>query len=727
MGWFDEQIESRKKIENELLSDSFQNIAWSITGRKLGDGWLKEGEDVKDAISQLLKYFHVKEKEVPEKLTDLEDRLDFLLSSTGIMYREVKLEPGWRRDAMGAMITTLREDGTVITVLPEQSGGYYYVDPYTRKKVKVSRTTEAKIHTEAWCFYRPFPMRKITLRDIAAYMGECLTTWDMASFILAALVITLVGMIMPKLNQVLMGPVVTYGSDSLLMAVMTFLLCSTIGSVLFTTIKSLLLARINMKMSLSVNAATMMRVLSLPADFFRDYTAGELNEYLSYMNSLCDTLVNSLLSTLITGVFSLVYLTQIFTFAKSLVFPSLVVTVLTLVVSLTSSFLQMRISKEKMALSAKEKGLVFSLISGIQKIRLAGAENRAFIKWSEIYAKESALTYNPPLLLKVNSVILSAISMIGTIVIYYIAVKNEVSVANYYAFNASYAYINTAFSALAQVVVVAAGIQPILELIKPLMDAEPETSENLETVTSISGNVELSHVSFRYTPDGPLILDDLSINIPARQYVAIVGRTGCGKSTIMRLLLGFEKPTKGSIFFDKKDQKRLDMRSVRKQIGTVIQDGKLFSGSIFENITISAPMATLEDAWKAAEIAGFADEIRSMPMGMHTMISEGAGGISGGQAQRLMIARAVAPKPKLLLLDEATSALDNITQKQVADALDDMRCTRIVIAHRLSTIRHCDRILVLDGGKIIEDGTYEELIAKNGFFAELVERQRVDV
>lgn len=225
----------------------------------------------------------------------------------------------------------------------------------------------------------------------------------------------------------------------------------------------------------------------------------------------------------------------------------------------------------------------------------------------------------------------------------------------------------------------------------------------------------------------PNVIDDLTLKIRPGQYVAIVGRTGCAKSTLVRLLLSFEKPQKGAIYYDGRDMQSLDPKSLRHNIGTVMQNGKLLQGSLFENISISAPELTPDEAWEAAELAGIADDIREMPMGMQTMISEGSGGISGGQKQRLMIARAIASKPKILILDEVTSALDNITQKKIADSLDTLKCTRIVIAHRLSTIRHCDRIIVLDGGRIVEDGTYKQLIRQGGFFAEPVERQRVDV
>ena len=230
---------------------------------------------------------------------------------------------------------------------------------------------------------------------------------------------------------------------------------------------------------------------------------------------------------------------------------------------------------------------------------------------------------------------------------------------------------------------------------------------------------------FRYEPDGPAILDDLSLRIRPGEYVAIVGRSGCGKSTLVKLLLGFETPETGSIYYDRKDLRDLDLQSLRKNIGTVLQDGKLFAGNIFSNITITAPWLSEKDAWDAAEKVGIAEDIRRMPMGMGTVLSEGGDGISGGQKQRLMIARAIAPRPGVLILDEATSALDNLTQKTVTESLNHLHCTRIVIAHRLSTIHECDRIIAIDGGRVVESGTYDELIKANGFFADLVSRQQI--
>ena len=708
-----------------MLSDSFEKLSYTVTGRKSADAF-REGADISDALEQVAKYFGIRRKEIPTKLKSLESQLDFVLTSEDIMYRQVTLEPGWHEDAMGVLITTLKESGAVIAVIHDSTGMFAYTDPVTGKKVRVTARTEKNINDQAYCFYRPLPLRKITLKDLFSYMKNTVSTWDIVAFILASLMITVVGMLMPKLNHILMDQVITYESYRLLGAVISFMLFAAIGRFLLSVIKQLVLSRIRIKMSVNVQAAAMMRVLSLPPDFFRSYSSGELSQYLGYLNSLCTTLVDSIFSTMITGVFSLVYLTQIFSYAPSLVIPSLIVTVLTLALSVGANVMQASRNKEMLSVSAKEKGLTYSLIDGIEKIRLSGAETRVFSKWMDLFIQETELKYNLPAIIRLNSVFTAAITLGGTIIMYYIAVKNQVSVADYYAFNSAYAYVSGAFSAISSIAVTAATVKPTLDIIRPLMEAEPEKHTGREVVTSITGNIELSHVTFRYEKEGRKILDDLSLTIPARQYVAVVGKTGCGKSTLIRLLLGFEKPETGAIFYDRKDIQTLDMGSLRKLIGTVLQEGNLFGGSVFENITISAPNLTLKEAWEAAEIAGIADDIRAMPMGMSTVLQEGGGGISGGQKQRLMIARAVAPKPRLLILDEATSALDNITQKQVAEALDSMRCTRLVIAHRLSTIRNCDRILVLDQGKIVEDGKYEELIQLGGIFADLVARQRLE-
>ena len=445
------------------------------------------------------------------------------------------------------------------------------------------------------------------------------------------------------------------------------------------------------------------------------------------VSQLCSILLGMVMMTGLSSLVSLLYITQIFSFAAVLVIPSLLIILTTVFFSSAATIVQIQINRKQMDLAAKESGMSYAMISGIQKIKLVGAEKRMFARWLNHYSLEAELTYNPPLFIKLNSVITTGITLASNILIYYLSVKGGVDQSSYFAFMTAYGMVMGAFIELSGLALSSAQIKPILEMAEPFLNAEPETAEGKETVTSISGGVVMDHVSFRYSDDMPYILKDMSLNVAPGEYVAIVGKTGCGKSTLIRLLLGFEKPETGAIYFDGKDINSLDPGTLRRKIGTVMQSGGLFQGDIYSNIVITDPELTLEDAWEAAEKAGIADDIRRMPMGMYTVISEGQGGISGGQRQRIMIARAIAPKPKLLLFDEATSALDNKAQRQVSEALDKMGCTRIVIAHRLSTIRHCDRILVLDGGRIIEDGSYDELIAKDGFFAELVERQRLDI
>ncbi len=726
MGWFDEQIRERQRADGEVFSDSFEQIAGAVMGRHMSDALDDNREITTDAIGQILKYYHARAREVPSSLRNMNEVLEFLLRPYGIMRRTVHLDEGWYHDAVGAMLGTLKEDGSVVALIPDRVAGYWFRDRKTGERVRLNRKTAGLIEREAIAFYKPFPLKKLTMGGLIRYMAEQLVPSDIVMTLLAMLAVTLVGTQIPWINKQLFSDVLQSGSTRMLAGAAIFLIGVTVSSVLFGAVQGLAVARISTRMNISVSGAAMMRVLSLPPAFFRQYSSGELANRTSYISSLAQELVVTVMSTGLTSLFSLIYLFQVFHYAPALVVPAMVVTLLTLALTIVTVLLRMRITREQMELTSKESGMSYALITGIQKLRLAGAEKRAFARWGRLYARSAALQYNPPMFLKISGVLTLGVSLIGTMVMYYTAIRSHVSLSEYYAFNAAYGMINGAFMALAGIAATIGRVQPMLEMVRPILEAVPEISEDKQMVTRLGGSVEVSNVTFRYQENMPAVLDNFSLKIQSGQYVAIVGRTGCGKSTLVRILLGFEKPQKGAVFYDGRDLSRLDLKSLRRSIGTVMQDGKLFTGDIYSNIVLTAPWLTLGDAWAAAETAGVADDIRAMPMGMNTLISEGHGGISGGQRQRMLIARAIAPKPRILIFDEATSALDNVTQRQVSTALDRMQCTRIVIAHRLSTIRQCDRIVVLDQGHIVEDGTYEELIAQKGFFAELVARQRLE-
>ena len=727
MGWFDEQIKDRMRADNEAFEVYFVRAAVIIMGSRLSAAMNNQRQAATDAIGEILKAYHIRPREVPDSITDMNETLEYLMRPHGIMRRNVLLEKGWYKDAAGPMIATLKESGDIVALIPAGMAGYIMIDPKTGNRIKVNRKNEDALDNEAIAFYKPFPSKKIGVAGLLRFIAENITSADVIMIAVATLIVTLIGFLTPKLNELLFSDVIASGSMRALTAIAIFIICVSLSALLLTTVKEMIVSRLTTRVGVSVDAAAMMRILSLPADFFKNYGSGELANRERYINLLVERLLQVIFTTGLTSLFSLAYISQIFTYAPALVAPAMFVVITTLLISVISAIVQVRISTEQMELASKESGMSYALISGIQKIKLSGAEKRAFARWSKAYSDSAKLLYDPPTFLKVNTALTLAITLAGTIVIYYAAAKSGVSVSEYYAFSVAYGMISGAFTTLAGITLTAAQISPILEMVSPILTTEPEVAEEKQVVERLMGGIELNNVTFTYNENMPNVLDGISLKIRAGQYVAIVGKTGCGKSTLMRILLGFEKPQRGGVFYDGKDIERMDLKSLRRKIGSVMQSGKLFTGDIYSNIVINNPRLTLDEAWEAAEMAGFADDIRSMPMGMFTLVSEGQGGISGGQRQRLLIARAIAPKPRILMFDEATSALDNITQKIVSESLEKLKCTRIVIAHRLSTIRQCDRIIVLDKGHIVEDGSYDELINKNGFFAELVERQRVDI
>ncbi|MBE6470417.1 MAG: NHLP bacteriocin export ABC transporter permease/ATPase subunit [Coriobacteriaceae bacterium] len=726
MRWLESQIETRARLDKQVTERAYAELASSVANPRQAPTFVFDDlEQADGAVCAALRYCGVEPGEVPANETDLENRIEYLCRPSGTMRRTVRLEPNWYKNAFGALLGQL-DTGEPIALLPQTLGGYKYHDPSTGRKVKVNATTAAHIEPEAVFFYRPLPSKPLSVRDLVQFIFNVFDVSDYLLVLLAAIVATVVGLLPAWANQVAFGVVIPSGQEGLILPIGMLLLGVAISTALINICRNLVMERVSLKLDIATEAATFARLLSLPTSFFKQYSSGNLSVRVSQVSMLTQLITSLILGSGLTFVLSIVYLFQIAAYASSLVLPALLIVLVQATFTALTTVLIARYNRLAMDANAKLSGTVTALLNGIQKIKLAGAENRAFAKWAHSYSDYARATYNIPGFLSAVPAIVAFIGMLGTIAIYYFAGVSQMNIADYMSFNVAYGQMNASIMIIAGAAAQFAQIKPMAEMVAPILEAEPEIAADKPSVETLTGGLEVSGVSFRYNESSPYVINNLSFKVRPGEYVALVGKSGCGKSTIMRLLLGFEKPERGSIFYGPYDVSKVDLRSLRQSIGTVMQDGKLFMGDIFSNITISSPTATLDDAWAAAELAGIADDIRKMPMGMQTIVTEGGGGVSGGQRQRLMIARAICGKRSILMFDEATSALDNKTQKHVSDSLDSLKCTRIVVAHRLSTVRHCDRILVVDGGTIAEEGTYEELIERDGIFAELVARQRLD-
>ncbi len=725
MGWLDEQLKVRKEADQEAFEEAFFSLAGVVTGKKAGNDYKSYRAQTQTAMGDILAYFRMDAQTFSEEVQDLDAQVDAMLRPGGIMRRRVSLAGAWYKDSIGPLLGTTI-DGRVVALLPRKMGGYEFYDAESGRDVPVNAETAKRIQKEAMCFYKPLAAKPIGIADFLKFMFSVIDLPDVLFLVFVSLAAVLVSLLFPYASDQLFGTVAPSGQSLLLVSVALFMVGVLLSSTLFTMVKSMLTMRIQTKVDIAVEAATMMRVLSLPAAFFKKYNAGELGARMNSVNELSQILVSTVFGTGVSGLFSLLYIVQIGVYAPSLLWVVVVISAGSLLVSMVYVVAQARRSNQIRVAQSKVEGMVFSLFSGVQKVKLAGAETRAFSRWAKMYQPVAQLQYAPPTWFRFLPVLARFIRLFGLVLVYYFAVKAQISVAEYMAFNAAFSLLNGSLDALASTVMNVASIRPILNMVKPILQEVPEVSKGKKVVERLSGGLEVNRLTFRYKEDMPLVLDDVSFAVHPGQYVAIVGSTGCGKSTLLRLLLGFESPQKGAIYYDGSNMQTLNLRTLRRNIGVVMQTGKVFQGDIYSNIVVTEPTLSMDEAWQAAEVSGLAEDIRKFPMGMQTVISEGGGGISGGQRQRLMIARAIAPKPKILMFDEATSALDNISQKKVSQRLSELRCTRIVIAHRLSTIRECDRILVLEKGKIIEDGKFEELLLKNGHFAQLVKRQRLD-
>lgn len=639
MNWFEKQIKERRDNDRQLLENTFLHAAGVVYGQQTADMLWDESIIAERTIDEILKYYHLKPVSVPDSITDSAEQLDYCLRHYGLMKRRVLLEGEWYRDAYGVLLTHRKSDGTPVVLLPDKFGTHYRFRDHSGKMIRVNRKTAQLFEAEACCFYQPLPQRSLGAKEFLYYIKDCMRAKDWVYLALCVLLTTAIGLFIPLIVKVLTSQAVFSGNSLLIASGGVFLLCTVLSIYFLRTVSGALVQRIRGKTSLTIHSALMMRILRLPSDFFERVSPGELAGFSSAVDELCERLITATAGTGLSALASLLYIVQVFFIAPPLGLPALMILLVTIGFGLLSAVIQTKISNRQMVQAAKEAKMRYNVINGIQKIRLSGAEKRFFAKWLGEYAESRRFTFSPLLFMRLNGVITLAISLISSIVLYIVlynvAAENGVGASAYIAFAVGFGVVLGAIRLMSDSFLSVGKITPTLQMLDTFLQTEPETAGSKKILSKLSGAVELNSVFFRYSENAPYVLNNLSLKIRSGEYVAVVGKTGCGKSTLIKLLLGLRKPERGEVAYDGHNIDSLDLSSLRQKIGTVMQNGRLFQGSIFENITIAAPKATLDDAWKAAEIAGIADDIRSMPMGMHTLISAGQGGVSGGQKQRI--------------------------------------------------------------------------------------------
>ena len=726
MSLFGEQLQNRVLKDNRMVGRSLKILGDVIRPEK--NIYYAQDSVSSDNIQQIKSICEYFDLEVPESIKEFDnisEQVNYILQPSGMTKRRVQLNDIWWKNGDGPLLAVCKDTGRLQALFPGRFGGYVYTDADTGKKIKITEKNRELFEEEAYCFYRPLPLKSLSGKEYIRFLVSQLNGNDILLIIAVAILGNLFGLVTPRITQFIFSDLIPSGKTHMLLPLALLLTTTAVSIWFMNSVKMSMKDRICNRLDVVAENAVYARVLHLPARFFSDKSSGALAQVVSALNMMPQLIAEIGFGVILSLFVTLIYIVQALTISPSLVYAALLVYVADILLFILTFRQEQKMIRSQMEGAGKNNGAVFEYISGIQKIKVSGSEKRVFTRWSECYADKARATFYFRMPLSIRPNLIQAIHLCGPLLSYVIAYRNHLPVAQYAAFSSSFGLVTGAIVSMIPSLSYFAYVEPILEIGSPVLEEIPETSAAKKNVQSLSGRIELNNVTFRYEKGERTILNGISLTIRPGEYVAIVGKTGCGKSTLMRLLLGFETPQSGAIFYDGINLDVIDKHSLRRRIGTVLQNGKLFSGDIFSNVTIAAPWLTMDDAWEALEQAGMADDVRRMPMGMHTVISEGSGGISGGQKQRLLIARALAPKPNILLLDEATSALDNITQKIVTESLDSLDCTRIVIAHRLSTIRSCSRIIAIDQGRIVEDGTYDELIAKNGFFADLVSRQQI--
>ena len=641
--------------------------------------------------------------------------------------RSVALSDKWYKKDAGAFIAFTKDEKKPVLLIPKNNHTYMIYDLERRSENVVEQEEADALEKDAYIIYRHLPGNKLSLRDVLLFGARLVSAKDKVIFVLMSILTVLVGLAMPYLNEKLYDELIPLGMFEPIYQVGVVIFVVMIGNMFFNLVKNLASFRGVKTMEYSIVAATYDRIFKLPQRFIERFGTIELVNRVSSVSGVFSSTVSTGITAVLGFILSWFYLYKMFDKSKTLAWRGLIMALISGVVMYIFGYLRVSKERERLVASTKANGMLYQFLSGILKVKVSGMENRSLYEFQKANVESMRYEMRSTNISNAGAVFSAIMSVAYSGIIYFVVVKKkqELTIGEYTAFTSAYGLFTSAVSQLVNFFITRANLTPVMDRIRPIFDEPTEVYELSPTAKALKGEINIDHLSFSYEEDEPEVLTDINMHIKPGEFIGIVGPSGCGKSTLLKLLLGFEQATSGNIFYDNRDIESLEKTEMRRQMGAVLQDGRMVVGNIYTNITLSAPDLMPSEVEPLLEEVGLAEDVAKMPMGMFTSISEGGGTVSGGQQQRILIARALANDPVILFLDEATSALDNITQQKVCENMARRNMTRIMIAHRLSTVKNCDRIYVMDSGCIKEIGNYEELMEKKGLFYELVRRQEL--